>query len=886
MVEDEKEKATPSGMPESILEHKYRALVETTDTGFVILDQEGRVLDANPSYLRLTGRKALEEILGCRVTEWTAPRDLARNLEAVQQCLENGSLRDLEIDYVNPDGTLVHIEINATVLKTAGGLQILTLCKDITARKEAERSLQEVENLFHLFLEHSPVYVFFKDADLRPIRLSRNFEQMLGRPLEQILGKTMDELFPPELAKSMIEDDRRIIQENALVKIDEKLGENYFTTIKFPVVQAGKPTFLAGFTLDITDRVNAEEALRASEVRFRTIFEQATIGMVNVSLEGRFLQANHAFQSFTGYSEAELQGLTFRDITHVDDVEKDLASVKACIQGQIPEYSAEKRYLGKDGQDRWGRVHVKLVKDASGRPLNLIALIEDISEQKAGEESLRRSEEKFRTLFQSMTEGVAMHEVVYGLDGKPTDYRIREVNPAYEAHTGLSRSQCIGKLASAVYGTSAPPFLEEFCSVAEDGQPRTFELYFTPLGKIFRISVFSPNQGSFATVFEDITERKRGEEERRRLEAEIQHVQQLESLGSLAGGVAHDMNNVLQAIQGMASVLKVKVAKDPTMVAGLDIILNASKRGGDLVKNLTDFARKGLKEPSLLDLNQIVQKEVELLQHTTLQRIELQMDLGEPLSQILGDASSISNALMNLCVNAIDAMPKKGVLRFRTRSLDNGFVELMVEDTGHGMPSGVVARATEPFFTTKPVGKGTGLGLSSVYGTMKAHGGSMEIQSAEGKGTRVLLRFQAVESPSTPSVSATESPVKQGAERPLKILLVDDDELIRETFPELMEILGHKVVSSACNGSEGIRLVEEGLEVDVVVLDQNMPGLSGIETLACLQALRPGLPIVFCTGHLDDAVRGKLKGSARVWILMKPDSINDIRPILSDVAQG
>jgi len=182
-------------------ERKYRTLIEATGTGYVILDAEGKVLDANPEYVRLAGRSSLQEILGAKVTEWTAPYDLIRNLEEVRKCLERGSVRNLEIDFTAPGGAITPVEINATVLDGPTGPRILTLCTDITGRRKLEQSLREMENLFTLLLEHSPVYIFFKDADLRPIYLSRNFEQMLGRPLDQILGRTMDELFPPEQAR-------------------------------------------------------------------------------------------------------------------------------------------------------------------------------------------------------------------------------------------------------------------------------------------------------------------------------------------------------------------------------------------------------------------------------------------------------------------------------------------------------------------------------------------------------------------------------------------------------------------------------------------------------------------------------------------------------------
>lgn len=616
-------------------EAKYRALVETTGTGYVFLDELGHVTDANQEYVRLTGHQALEEILGRQVTEWTAPYDRARNAAEVALCFARGSVRNLEIDYIDFEGRITPIEINATVYSTPAGPRIVTLCKGIAERRKAER------------------------------------------------------------------------------------------------------------------------ALRESEARLRAIFERASVGMFDSAPGGNFRHANPAFVRFIGYTEEELRAFSFRRITHPDDLPSCVAGIQECLDGLRTHVEMEKRYVRRDGRTVWGHVSVALVRDESSAPMTFIGVVQDI------------------------------------------------------------------------------------------------------------------------------TERKHAEDERRRLEAEVQHAQKLEGLGRLAGGIAHDMNNVLAAIEGMASMLELKYGHDAALRTNLGTIMNASMRGRDLVKSLTEFGRKGIEEPRPLDLNHIVRREIELLRHTTFKKIDLTTTLEEPLPRIQGDSSSLGNILMNLSVNAFDAMPDGGTLRFETRSLPNGLVELRVTDTGSGMTPEVLARAAEPFFTTKPLGKGTGLGLSSVYGAMKAHGGTMELRSEERGGTVVSLRFPALGGPET-TVDGGSVGGPRSSPGSLRILLVDDDELIRASFPPLVEILGHEVASTAADGDEALRLIDGGLEVDVVVLDQNMPGLSGVEVLDRLRARRPRLPVVLSTGYLDETVAARVKNRPHVWLLMKPYSIDEVGRALDD----
>jgi CheY-like chemotaxis protein len=258
------------------------------------------------------------------------------------------------------------------------------------------------------------------------------------------------------------------------------------------------------------------------------------------------------------------------------------------------------------------------------------------------------------------------------------------------------------------------------------------------------------------------------------------------------------------------------------------------------------------------------------------------MQLEEPLNPVLGDGGALSHALMNLCVNAVDAMPGKGLLLLRTNNLPDGRVQLRVKDTGTGMTEAVLAKAVEPFYTTKPVGKGTGLGLAMVFGTMQAHGGDLDIQSHPGLGTEVTLTFPVPDSAAAAALAGNpvDEPLAHGG--PLNILVVDDDELIRESLVPMLEILGH-TARAAPGGMEALALFQEGLEVDLVILDMNMPGINGAETLARLKALRPGQVVLMSSGFNDAEVTGLVSGHPGVHCIQKPFSMKELRLKLESI---
>ncbi|GEM_PF-2619197 len=495
--------------------------------------------------------------------------------------------------------------------------------------------------------------------------------------------------------------------------------------------------------------------------------------------------------------------------------------------------------------------------------------------------ALSREEERFTKVFQLSHEPIAISRFA--------DDRFLDVNEAWCRVYGWTRTEVLGRsttelglwmpgadrarLRAEVEATGglAPVAMEVR---RRDGSPVPVLLSARVLDLGGEVCLLALSQ--------DLTATRAAESERRRLEGELQHIQKLESLGSLAGGVAHDMNNILAAIIALGSTLQQQYAGDPPLAKALGTILLAGERGSRLVKGLTDFARKGLDDPRPVDLNDLVRAQIDLLQGTTLARVRLSTELDPHLPPVLGEPSSLGNALMNLCVNAVDAMPQGGALTFRTGVDAYGRVELVVADTGHGMPAEVAARAVEPFFTTKAVGKGTGLGLAGVYGTLKAHGGTLEIDSRVGQGTRVILRFPAMEPGPARAAEAEEGDGLPGP--PMRILLVDDDPIIQGTLPEVLGFLGHSVFL-ASRGQEALDQVAGGLEVDLVLLDHNMPGLNGAETLVRLKALRGDLPVILSTGFLEEGVEDLARNLPGVWLLHKPFALPALRQKLRAVQE-
>ena len=377
-----------------------------------------------------------------------------------------------------------------------------------------------------------------------------------------------------------------------------------------------------------------------------------------------------------------------------------------------------------------------------------------------------------------------------------------------------------------------------------------------------------------------LRERRKADSERRRYQERLHRTQALEALGVLVAGVAHTLNNVLAVIMGTAS-LREQLATQEADLQAYRNIGKACRRGRDVVKSLIQFSQPTLSAQAPFELHGLIREVAVLLEHTTRNRVRIQADLDPQPVWVHGDAGSINLVLVNLCFNAMEAMPHGGTLTLATGLPAAGWVEVRVEDDGQGMTGEVLGRALEPFFTTKDASSGAGLGLSMAYGVVKAHGGTLDISSQPGAGTSVKVRLPRIPAPEPGEPERAQAPAHQLRE----ILLVDDEEDVRFLMGRMLRKAGVPEVETAAGGAEALARLGSGSLPDLVILDQNMPGMSGAETMERIRSRFPDLPILFSSGQPDLENWERLRQPG-VAVIAKPFTLEEIQAKLGQLAQG
>lgn len=585
-----------------------------------------------------------------------------------------------------------------------------------------------------------------------------------------------------------------------------------------------------------------------------------------LSRDGRFLSVHSAPDGVLYIPEEAAVGRKLGDILPGSLAEKTLAALeRACGGGSLEVLTYE---LGlRDGTHYFEGRMVAITPDSA------ILVSRDVTDRVKAEADLQASHDLLAEVLDRISDGfVALDK----------EWRYTYLN--HQAATLLHRNspeELIGKHIWTEFHEAAGQSFHQACLRAfETQQPVSLENSFEPWHLWFENRIY-PSPDGLSIFFNDVTERKRSEEERRQLELQVLHAQKMEGLGLLAGGVAHDMNNVLGAILGLASTCRQGQPEGGVLARSMDTIAKACERGRTLVRGLLDFARKDLSEERILDINGVLRETLQLLERTTLQRIQLVMDLEPELHPILGDPAALSHAFMNLCINAVESMPEGGTLTFRSRNAGPDLVRITLEDTGSGMSEDTLRKALDPFFTTKPQGKGTGLGLSIAYGTVKAHRGEMKICSRTGEGTQVTLSFPVCKV--RPDEASRGEAAPLSARRDLLIQVVDDDELVRCSMEVLLDEMEMRAVL-ASSGEQALAQLEEGLRPDLVMLDINMPGMGGAGFLPLLRKMHPEVPVFLITGRMDQAALDLAKSWKGVEVFPKPFSFDEFRARLELIA--
>lgn len=623
---------------------------------------------------------------------------------------------------------------------------------------------------------------------------------------------------------------------------------------------------------EITDRKRAEEALRESEQKYRALFEDSRDAIYITTREGEFIDANQAAFDLLGYGREEMVALNARQL-YVNASNGGRFQKEIEQKGFVRDYEVKLRKKGGAEMDCLFSVSVRRAPD--GRILAYQGIIRDITKRKRAEEALRESEQKYRTLVERADEGIAI--VQNGL--------LKYVNP----HLAETIGYTVAELTDTPFSDYIHP--DERLSVLEnykrrmagEDAPSTYEgaVSHKAGGKIdveFDVGLIT-YQGNPAvfTIVRDLTERKS-------LEAQLRLAQKMEALGTLAGGIAHNFNNLLTGIMGNSSLVLLETDPTHPNCEHLKNIEKLVESGAKLTRQLLGYAREGRYEVRPISLNQVVGETANTFA-TMRKDIRVHQELAGDLPDIRADWGQVEQVLLNLCVNAADAMPGGGDLFLKTMNVTDkdmgakpykispgAYVLLTVRDTGIGMDKETRERVFDPFFTTKGMGRGTGLGLASVYGIVKAHGGYIDVESEKGQGATFSLYFPTSERRAKEAVKSTKHLTKGTG----TILLVDDEHMVLEVSVKMLERLGFAVLE-AKEGREAIDIYEAHKnEIDLVVLDMIMPGMGGGETYDHMKEINPGVRVLLSSGYSLDGQASEILNRGCDGFIQKPFKMEEL----------
>ncbi len=664
---------------------------------------------------------------------------------------------------------------------------------------------------------------------------------------------------------------------------------------KVPVVSKEKVEkvmfFLQNMTLLISEtsfqkieQTELNKALWESEEKYRVLFNTFPIGITLSDATGNIVTSNARAAELLGLSKDEhekrrIDGEEWR-IIRTDGTPMpsgEYASTRALKENRLVE-NIEMGVEKPDGSVSWINVTAAPLQFGNS---GVVITYNDITAH-------RKAERDYQTLFREMMDGFALHEILCNEEGEPVDYRFLAFNPAFERMTGLKAGEAIGKTVLEVMPGIERHWIETYGNVARTGEPAFFENYTVELNKHFEVKAFRPAPNQFACIIADITERKLSEWEKEKLQTQLVQAQKMESVGRLAGGVAHDFNNMLSVILGHTEMALDVVEPGQLLYEDLMEIRKAAERSASLTRQLLTFARKQTVEPKVIDLNETVEGMLKMLRRLIGEDIDLFWKPGRNLRPIKVDPNQIDQLLANLCVNARDAITGVGKITIRTEvaSFDaaycsehpgfeaGSYVKLSVGDTGCGMDSETIDHLFEPFFTTKEMGKGTGLGLASVYGMVKQNKGFIHVNSEPGQGTTFNVFLPSLAVKTFGSGETTLAPMTEHGHE--TVMVVEDEPAILKMTSLMLEKLGYQVLPVG-KPEEAIRLAQTHTgRIDLLMTDVIMPQMNGRALANTLIALHPDLKLLFMSGYTANVIAHHSVLDEGVHFIQKPFSRKEL----------